>query len=226
VSRGIPVLTVDGPSGAGKGTVSRAVAQRLGWHFLDSGAIYRALALAVQKARLAPDDVDAVTATAARLNLAFAASDPPVVWLDGEDVTDRLYTESCGSIASTIAALGPVRQQLLQKQRDFRQAPGLVADGRDMGTVVFPDAQYKVYLTASAAVRAGRRFKQLNEKGFDVNLDGLTREIEERDRRDQARAEAPLRMAEGALLIDSSDLGVAEVVERCLGLVRSVATVR
>ena len=215
----IPVLAIDGPSGSGKGTVSRAVARRLGWHFLDSGAIYRALGLAVERDGLSLDDEDAVAKLAGRMDLRFSSGEPPSVWLDQTDITDRIPTESCGAMASAVAALKPVRQALLQKQRDFRQLPGLVADGRDMGTVVFPDAEFKVFLTASAAVRAQRRHKQLKEKGADVTLARLTKDIEERDERDRTRAEAPLRIADGALVIDSSDLGIDEVIERCLAVV-------
>jgi cytidylate kinase len=214
----IPVFAIDGPSGSGKGTVSRAVARRLGWHFLDSGAIYRALALAVAREGLALTEVERIAGLAEQMDLRFSSGEPPAVWLDGTDITDQIPTESCGAMASAVAALKPVRQALLQKQRDFRQHPGLVADGRDMGTVVFPDARFKVFLTASAGVRAQRRHKQLKEKGLDVTLAGLTRDIEERDERDRTRAEAPLRMADGAILVDSSELGIDEVIERCLAV--------
>lgn len=213
-----PVFAIDGPSGAGKGTVSRAVARRLGWHFLDSGAIYRALALAVTREGLAPTDENAVAALARTSEMEFSAEETPSVRLDGADITDQLQTEACGNVASKIAALPSVRLALLQKQRDFRRAPGLVADGRDMGTVVFPDARYKVFLTANASVRAERRYKQLKEKGMDVSLIKLTREIEERDRRDQSRAEAPLKPAQGSILIDSSAMSIREVVAACLSL--------
>lgn len=212
----IPVLAIDGPSGSGKGTVSRAVARKLGWHFLDSGAIYRSLAIAVLRAGLSVENIDAIVALAAGMTLAFTTDDPPGVLLNGEDIAGEIGSETCGNIASQIAASGPVRQALLDKQRDFRRPPGLVADGRDMGTVVFQDASCKVFLTASAAVRAQRRYKQLKDKGLDVNLASLTREIEERDRRDRERLEAPLVMAEGAVLIDSSALAIEEVIGRVL----------
>lgn len=218
MSSAIPVMTIDGPSGAGKGTVSRAVARRLGWHFLDSGAIYRAVAWGVTRTGVEAEDAAAVSALASELDLAFTSDEVPQVLVDGQDVADQLQTESCGAVASKIAALPSVRHALLQKQRDFRRVPGLVADGRDMGTVVFPDAQYKVFLTASAAVRAERRYKQLKEKGLDVNLTRLAREIDERDQRDRARSEAPLKVAEGSLVIDSSALSVDEVIARCLAL--------
>ncbi|CAI8906037.1 (d)CMP kinase [Methylocaldum szegediense] len=215
----VPVITIDGPSGAGKGTVSRALAKKLGWHFLDSGAIYRSLALAVTQAAVDPNDIDAVVKIASSMELEFETNDPPRILLNGREITDQIQSEECGSTASKIAAYGPVRQALLQKQRDFRREPGLVADGRDMGTVVFPDAPYKIFLTASAEVRAKRRYKQLKEKGADVNLERLTKEIEERDRRDKERTEAPLIIPDGAVLIDSSDLTIDQVIARCLDIV-------
>jgi cytidylate kinase len=215
----VPVITIDGPSGAGKGTVSRALAKKLGWHFLDSGAIYRSLAVAVTQAAIDPHDVTAVVHVAESMDLQFEANDPPRIFLNGQDISREIQTEDCGSTASKIAAHGPVRQALLQKQRDFQREPGLVADGRDMGTVVFPDAPYKIFLTASAEVRAKRRHKQLKEKGVDVNLDRLTKEIEERDRRDKERAEAPLTVPDGAVLIDSSDLTIDQVIARCLDII-------
>lgn len=215
----VPVLAIDGPSGSGKGTVSRAIAKKLGWHFLDSGAIYRSLAVAVLRSGTSLDDVAAVERVARSMELRFTAGDPPRVILNGEDIADEIPTETCGNTASRIAAYGPVRKALLDKQREFRQAPGLVADGRDMGTVVFPDAGCKVFLTASAEVRAQRRYKQLMEKGAHVSLADLTREIEERDRRDRERAEAPLVMAEGAILVDSSELTIQQVIARVLEVV-------
>jgi cytidylate kinase len=215
----VPVITIDGPSGAGKGTVSRALAKKLGWHFLDSGAIYRSLAFVVTQEAIDPHDVDEVVRAAQSMDLQFDANDPPRILLNGQDISHQIQTEDCGSTASKIAAYGPVRQALLQKQRDFQQEPGLVADGRDMGTVVFPDALYKIFLTASAEVRAKRRHKQLKEKGADVNLERLTKEIEERDRRDKERAEAPLIVPDGAVLIDSSDLTIDQVIARCLDII-------
>ena len=216
----VPVLTIDGPSGSGKGTVSRAVARELGWHFLDSGAIYRSLAIAVTRAQIPFEDEQRIADLGLAMDLTFSSDDPPKVYLSGEDIAGEIGLETTGNAASRVAQIGLVRRALLDKQQSFRQTPGLVADGRDMGTIVFKDAAHKVFLTASAEVRALRRLKQLKDKGLDVNLDGLTREIEERDRRDRERAEAPLVMAEGALHIDSSNLPIPEVIRQVLDWVR------
>jgi cytidylate kinase (EC 2.7.4.14) len=216
----IPVLTIDGPSGAGKGTVSRAVAKRLGWNYLDSGSIYRSLAIAVLKQAVDLKDEAAIVNVAQTMALEFDCNDELVVRLDGEDITAQLGLESTGNTASIVAALPEVRHVLLQKQKDFKQSPGLVADGRDMGTVVFPEAENKVFLTASAAERAKRRYKQLIEKGNGANLAQITNEIEERDRRDMERKTAPLAMANDALYIDSSDMTLESVIEEVLNLIR------
>lgn len=216
----IPVLTIDGPSGAGKGTVSRAVAKKLGWHYLDSGSIYRSLAIASLRQNINLDDPQEITDVAARMRLEFDCLDELIVKLDGEDITAQLGSEQTGSVASKIAAIPEVRAILLQKQKDFKQLPGLVADGRDMGTVVFPDAKYKVFLTASADERAMRRYKQLIEKGIDVNLQRITEEIEARDRRDMEREAAPLAMAADAIYIDSSDMALEVVIQEVLNLIR------
>lgn len=216
----IPVLTIDGPSGAGKGTVSRAVAKKLGWNYLDSGSIYRSLAIAVLQQSVDLADETAIVKVAQTMALEFDCQDELVVRLDGIDITDQLGLESTGSAASIIAALPEVRRVLLQKQQDFRQQPGLIADGRDMGTVVFPDAKNKVFLTASAVERARRRYKQLIEKGIDANLLQITNEIEERDRRDRERENAPLAMATDALYIDSSEMPLDAVIEEVLNLIR------
>jgi cytidylate kinase len=216
----IPVLAIDGPSGAGKGTVSRAVAKRLGWHYLDSGSIYRSLAIAVLKQKVELTDVPEIVKVAQSMALEFECNDELAVKLNGEDITSQLGLESTGNAASIIAVLPEVRSTLLQKQKDFKKMPGLVADGRDMGTVVFPDAEIKVFLTASAAERAQRRYKQLIEKGIDANLTLLTNEIEERDRRDTERKTAPLSMASDALYIDSSNMTIDEVIEEVLNLIR------
>lgn len=217
----VPVLTIDGPSGSGKGTISRAVAQRLGWHYLDSGALYRAVGLAAGWADLDLDDAGALVRCAFDTRIAFRddAGGEPRVLVDDYDATDELRTETAGAAASAIAAIPEVRAALRDRQRAFRRPPGLVADGRDMGTVIFPDAPFKVFLTASAEERAERRYKQLKDKGVSVTLDGLLREILARDARDANRAVAPLRPAEGAVRIDTTGIGIGEVVERVLDVV-------
>jgi CMP/dCMP kinase len=216
----VPVLTIDGPSGAGKGTVSRRVAKSLGWHYLDSGSIYRALAIAVSKNAVDLSTASAIIQIAQSMMLEFECADELVVRLDGEDISSQLGLETTGRIASIVAAIPDVRRVLLQKQRDFKIQPGLVADGRDMGTIVFPEAENKVYLTASAAKRAERRYKQLIRKGIDANLMQIAKEIEERDLRDMARETAPLAMAADALYIDSSDMTIETVIEEVLNLIR------
>ena len=215
----IPVLTIDGPSGAGKGTVSRLVSKKLGWHYLDSGSIYRSLAIAIQRESVHVSDVDTIVEVASAMTLEFDCGDELIVKLNGENITSQLGLESTGSIASQIAAYPAVRGVLLKKQQDFKQLPGLVADGRDMGTVVFPEAEYKVFLTASAEKRAARRYKQLIEKEIDANIDEITSEIEARDRRDRERETAPLAMAANALYIDSSDLTIDKVIEEVINLI-------
>lgn len=215
----IPVLTIDGPSGAGKGTISRAVANKLGWHYLDSGSIYRSLAIFVLQQQLALDDETAIIDLAEQMGLQFDCGDELIVRLNNVDVTQQLATEATGNAASRIAALPGVRKVLLQKQRDFQQLPGLVADGRDMGTVVFSAADYKVFLTASAEQRARRRYKQLNKKGIDATLEAITQEIEQRDRRDQERDTAPLAMAEGSLYLDSSAMSIEQVISEVLSII-------
>lgn len=217
----VPVLTIDGPSGSGKGTISRLLAQRLGWHYLDSGAIYRAVGLAAAWEGVDVADEAAVTACARRTTIHFDtgnAGAEPRVLVNGQDATDALRMETAGAAASAIAALPGVRAALLQLQRDFRRAPGLVADGRDMGTVVFPDAQLKVFLTASAEERARRRHKQLKDKGVSVTLASLLGEIVARDERDASRAVAPLRPAEDAVTVDSTARPILAVVEQVLAL--------
>jgi len=215
----IPVVTINGPSGAGKGTVSRAVAKKLAWHYLDSGAIYRALALAAMGQGIALEDAAGLEKVALTMLLEFECQDELIVKLDAVDVTAKLGLESTGNAASKVAALPNVRLALLQKQKDFRRLPGLVADGRDMGTVVFPEAEIKVFLTASAIKRAERRYKQLIEKGISANLICLANEIEERDRRDSERKTAPLAMASDAIYIDSSDMTQTSVIEEVLNLI-------
>ena len=213
-----PVIAIDGPVGSGKGTIARSVATALGWHLLDSGALYRLVALAAARHGVALDDVDGLADLAAGLDAGFGsdADGGELIWLEGEEVTGDIRTEECGAGASTVAVLQPVRDALFQRQRDFRRAPGLVADGRDMGTHVFTDATLKVFLTASAEERAKRRHKQLKGKGIDVSLAALSRDIEERDRRDSERSIAPLRPAEDARVLDSSGLSIEEVVATVL----------
>lgn len=219
----IPVITIDGPSGSGKGTISRAVAEALGWHLLDSGALYRAIGYAAGMAGIDLSDAEAVTRCAQRTRIDFR--DPgdggdTRVLVDGHDATDELRTETCGAAASAIAAIPGVRAALVAKQHGLRRRPGLVADGRDMGTVIFPDAGHKVFLTARAEERAKRRYKQLKAKGLHVTLAALLGEIQARDARDASREVAPLRPAADALTVDTTDLSVDEVVARVLEHVR------
>jgi 3-phosphoshikimate 1-carboxyvinyltransferase len=211
----IPVICVDGPTASGKGTLAAALAERLGYRYLDSGALYRVTALAAVRAGLALDAAHetAIAALAQRLPVHFADGR---IWLDGADVTDAIRTEEAGMNASAVSVLPAVRVALLALQHGFRQLPGLVADGRDMGTVIFPDAPLKIYLTASAAHRAERRYKQLISKGFPAIIDSLRSDLEARDARDSSRAAAPLKPAEDALLLDNSDLTVQESVDRVL----------
>lgn len=218
----VPVLTIDGPSGSGKGTISRHVAQALGWHYLDSGAIYRAVGLAAAWEQVDLSDAEAVAACAARAVIRFetgAGAGEPRVIVNGKDATHQLRMETAGAAASAIAALPQVRAALVDLQHGFRRPPGLVADGRDMGTVIFPDAPTKVFLTASAGERAARRYKQLKDKGVSATLDGLLGEILARDARDANRAVAPLRPASDAVTIDTTGLPVDAVVARVLALV-------
>ena len=217
----IPVITIDGPSGAGKGTAARLVAEHLGWELLDSGAIYRVLAVAIQHHGISVDEEEPLIPVAAHLDVQFIINKQgeSQVILEGEDVTNTIRTEEVGAIASKVAAYPRVREALLRRQRAFRVLPGLVADGRDMGTVVFKDAPVKVFLTASAEERAERRFNQLKAKGFDVKIGRLLDDIRQRDERDQNREVAPLIPAEGALLIDSTALSIEEVVAKIISFI-------
>ena len=218
----VPVMTIDGPSGSGKGTVSRAAARVLGWALLDSGALYRLVALAGRKAGLSLDDGPRLARVAEQLRLRFGsnAAGEEVVWLDDQEVTADIRTEEAGNDASKVASLPVVRAALLERQRRFAVPPGLVADGRDMGTVVFPQADVKIFLTASAAERAARRHKQLKEKGVAANLAALSLELAERDRRDMTRAISPLVASADAVLLDTTGMSVDAVVERVLGVAR------
>ena len=218
-----PVITVDGPSGSGKGTICSLLARELGWNLLDSGALYRLVALAARHHGVALDDVDALVVLAAHLDVQFATPEDQnevVIILEGEEVTNSLRTEECGADASVVAALGPVREALLERQRVFVTAPGLIADGRDMGTVVFPKAELKVYLTASAEERANRRYNQLINKGLTANLQAILKDIQARDARDMNRAVAPLKPAKDAITLDTTELSIEEVLASVLDQAR------
>ncbi len=209
----VPVLTIDGPSGSGKGTIAALVAEKLGWALLDSGALYRIVAAVALDRGLALDDADGLAAMAGGLEISF---DEGRVTVDGADLTDVIRTEPVSVASSQVSALEPVRAAILDLQRSMRRPPGLVADGRDMGTVVFRDAPLKIYLDASAEIRAERRYNQLKNKGLDVNFRALLANLEERDARDKARAVSPLVPAEDALIIDSTNLSIEEVLEKVL----------
>ena len=220
----VPVIAIDGPSGSGKGTIARQVALSLDMHLLDSGALYRLVALSAARRGNRDAQPEVLAEIAAGMNIRFSADEAgeEQVWLDGEEVSGKLRTEECGRMASLVAAIPAVREALLALQKSFREPPGLVADGRDMGTTVFPDAALKIFLTASAEERAKRRHKQLNDKGIDVSLAALSRDIEDRDRRDSERSVAPLRPAEDARLLDSSNLTIDEVTQIILDWVREL----
>ncbi|NKB61569.1 MAG: (d)CMP kinase [Gammaproteobacteria bacterium] len=211
------ILTIDGPSGSGKGTVAQLVARKLGWHYLDSGALYRVLGVLALRKKMDLEDESSLADVARNLELSFQSGD---VFLGSERISEEIRTEQTGNLASKIATMHPVREALLQWQRDCAKAPGLVADGRDMGTVVFPRAKYKIFLTASVSARAQRRFKQLRDKGFGVNIRRLLHEIAERDERDMNRVISPLRAADDAICLDSTNMGIDEVVSSVMNLVR------
>jgi len=214
-----PVITIDGPSGTGKGTIAEALARALGWHVLDSGALYRCLGLAAERAGLDLDDGDAMGALAGRITILF---DDDRVLLDGDDVSNEIRTAEGGVRASRVAVHAQVRDALLTLQRAAVRAPGLIADGRDMGSKVFPDALLKLYLDASPEERANRRYKQLKDNGMNANLRDLVRDLRERDALDSSRAHSPLAVAEGAVVIDSTRLSIDEVVERAVAEARRI----
>ena len=209
----VPVIAIDGPSASGKGTVAQRVAGKLGFHYLDSGALYRLVALAAIRSGVDLGDETALSEVTAHLDVVFEDSE---IRLGNEDVSDAIRAEACSNAASRIAAYPEVRQALLARQRAFRRCPGLVADGRDMGSVVFPDAVAKIFLTASAETRAERRHKQLMEKGIDANIATLLEDIRERDRRDSNRAVAPLQVGAGTFLLDTTSLNIEQAVESVL----------
>ncbi len=219
----VPVIAIDGPTASGKGTIAEIVAKSLGFHYLDSGALYRLVALAAQKSNIPADYEEKLGNIAATLDARFEAGE---ISLGTERVTDQIRAEAVGLAASRVAALPGVRAALLQRQRDYRMSPGLVADGRDMGSVVFPDAQLKVFLTATAEARAERRYKQLKQKGIPANIDVLLSELRERDARDASRSVAPLAQTADARLLDSTSLGIQEVAQLILEWYRNVATKR
>lgn len=228
-SSAVPIVAIDGPSGSGKGTVSRAVAQRVGWHLLDSGALYRIVGLAAVQRGVDLDDEAGLAALAEHLDVQFAATapgEPAAVLLDGRDISADVRSETAGYYASRVAVFAAVRAALLARQRAFAQAPGLVADGRDMGTEVFTAAPLKIFLTASAEERAARRHKQLMNKGESVTLAALLEDIRERDRRDSERAVAPLRPAPDALVLDSTALAIEQVFQQVLELLRQRALLK
>jgi len=219
----VPVVTIDGPAGAGKGTVSRLVAQALGWAYLDSGALYRAVGIAAAWEGIGLDEPEQLAACAVRTDIKFVtqATEEPKIIVNGKEATDDIRSELAGSMASALAAQPEVRAALVLLQRSFRVPPGLVADGRDMGTVIFPDAPYKFFLTASPMERAQRRYKQLMEKGVSVKLESLLQEIVARDERDANRSVAPLRPADDAHIIDSTAMPIDEVINTVLAVLPS-----
>ncbi len=217
----IPVITIDGPSGAGKGTIAQAIARELEWNILDSGSLYRLTALAASKEGLSLDNEEAIEKLARGLAVKFESMPQGLkILLKGEDVTEAIREEQVGMMASKVAAMEGVREALLARQRDFAKAPGLVADGRDMGTTVFPDALLKVFMTASAEERAQRRYKQLKEKGIDVNIAALVEDLKLRDEQDANRKVSPLKPADDAIFLDTTSMSIEQVTEQLLELAR------
>jgi cytidylate kinase len=219
-SSAVPIITIDGPSGSGKGTIARRVATQLGWHLLDSGALYRLVAFAAAKQGVDPGDEAQHARISETLDVRFGVSalGEEEIWLSGAEVSTDIRSEQAGNGASRVAVMPAVRVGLFERQRAFAQPPGLVADGRDMGTVIFPEAGLKIFLTASAEERARRRYNQLKDKGLSANLAALSLEIAERDRRDASRAVAPLKPAEDAIIVDSTSMTIDAVVAQVLGL--------
>ncbi len=218
-----PVITIDGPAGSGKGTISQRVAEELGWNILDSGALYRLVAIAAQRKDVSFDAGDSLATIAEELDVKFTpcVGGGVAITLEGDDVSLAIRSEDCGCAASKVATVKPVRAALLERQRRFQDLPGLVADGRDMGTVVFPDAKVKIFLTASAEIRAERRLKQLKEQGINANLRGLIDDIEARDARDTNRKLAPLIPADDAIIIDTGKFTIDEVVSQVMNAVKT-----
>ena len=220
----IPVLTLDGPSGVGKGTVASIIAQTLDWHLLDSGAIYRAFAIAVRNRNIKINDIDGLLRLASELDLRFELIPNQQllnVYLDNVEVSNKLRTEKTAELASRLAMIGLLRKSLLIKQQQFKRLPGLVADGRDMGTVVFPDAPFKVFLTAEVSARAKRRLKQLQESGIAGNISHTLAEVQKRDERDVNRQHSPLKPAKDALVIDTTNLTINEVITKVMALIKA-----
>ena len=217
-----PVITIDGPSGTGKGTVGLLLAHKLGWHILDSGAFYRAFAHIAHEKQILPDQIDQLQLVGDQLDVRFEVKTDEIrIWVEGRDITGAIRSEEGGRFASIYAAIPEVRQALLARQRETRRAPGLVADGRDLGSVVFPDAVLKIFLTATPKIRAERRYKQLKDKGFDVNLSRLENEIAARDYQDTHRTISPLMPASDAVEIDTSEITREQVLDEILNLLRA-----
>ena len=214
-----PVITIDGPSGTGKGTVGLLLAHKLGWHILDSGAFYRAFAHIAHEKQILPDQIDQLQLVGDQLDVRFEVKTDEIrIWVEGRDITAAIRSEEGGRFASIYAAIPEVRQALLARQRETRRPPGLVADGRDLGSVVFPDAVLKIFLTATPKVRAERRYKQLKEKGIDANLPELVAELEARDKRDCERSTAPLQAAPDAIVLDTTAMTIEQVVDQVMQL--------